>query len=125
MMVVEDHSAEFSSRLNSLWLKSETFANFHANVPNIYKDSHVEQKIKQNLMKISDQSSASFLLGNASTRLFLVAKVINHYLAREVLKINIIKGLYAEVDSEIRLIKQQIFPGNTKLLQMDAHFANI
>lgn len=111
MMMPEDVTAEFSSGFQALWLKAETFGHLHANFPDVQRDSRMDNKTKQVLMSVSDQSTASFLLNNSSTRFFLVAKVINNLLTREVLKITVIKGFSADADSEIGLIKRQIFPG--------------
>lgn len=110
-MMPEDQTAELSSGFQSLWLKGETFGHLHANFPDVQRDSRLEQKVKQVLMSVSDQSTASFLLNNSSTRYFLVAKVINNLLTREVLKLTVIKGFSAAGDSEIGQIKRQIFPG--------------
>jgi hypothetical protein len=118
LMMPEEHTAEFSSAFQSLWLKGETFGHLHVNVPDIQKDSRIEQKVKQVLMSISDSSTASFLLNNASTRYLLVAKVINNHLTREVLKLNVIKGFNASGDSEIGQIKRQIFPGKNSRKQI-------
>lgn len=110
-MMPEDYTTELSSGFQSLWLKAETFGHLYANVPDVQMDSRIDKKIKQVLMSVSDQSTASFLLNNASTRFLLVAKVINNLLTREVLKLNVLRGFNATADSEIGLIKRQIFPG--------------
>ncbi|KAK2762218.1 hypothetical protein FQN54_001228 [Arachnomyces sp. PD_36] len=110
MMMSEEYIALFPIEFRDLWLKAETFGHLHANAPDIQKDSRIDQKIKQVLMAVSDSSTASFLLNNATTRYFLVGKVINHILTREVLKISVVKGFNAATDSEIGQIKRQIFP---------------
>lgn len=111
MMIAEDPTSELSSAFQSLWLKIETFGHLHANFPDVQRDSRLEQKVKQVLMSVSDQSTASFLLNNSASRFFLVAKVINNLLTRDVLKLSVIKGFDAAGDSEIGQIKRQIFPG--------------
>lgn len=116
-MMPEDQTADLSSGFQSLWLKGETFGHLHANFPDVQRDSRLEQKVKQVLMSVSDQSTASFLLNNSLTRYFLVAKVINNLLTRDVLKLTVIKGFNAAGDSEIGQIKRQIFPGKKNTSQ--------
>lgn len=104
-------TAEFSSRLRELWTKTELFGQIHANVSSIYKDSHLDKRVKEYIMSVSDRQGASSLLGSPATRFFLVAKAINAFLVREVLKVTIIKGFDAQADMEIGGIKKQLFPG--------------
>jgi len=103
--------AEFSSRLRELWTKTELFGQVHANVPSIYKDSHLDKRVKEYIMSVSDRQGASSLLGSPATRFFLVAKAINAFLVHDVLKVTIIKGFDAQADMEIGGIKKQLFPG--------------
>lgn len=111
-------SSQFASRFQELWLKIERFGQIHANVPNVYNDSHIEKRIKEYIMAVSDQSNASFLLGSNVTRFLLFAKAINFYLVRDILKITIIKGFNAAADTEIGNIKKCLFPGEVPLCLM-------
>lgn len=103
--------AEFVSRSQELWRKAEVFGQMHANFPDVRKDSKVEQRLKDYLMAISDKYNASTLLGKEETRFYVVAKAINFYLVRDVLKITVVKGFDPVVDAEIGQIKNQLFPG--------------
>lgn len=105
--------SEFSSRLRELWTKTELFGQVHANVPSIYKDSHLDKRVKEYIMSVSDRQGASSLLGSPATRFFLVAKAINAFLVRDVLKVTVIKGFDAQADMEIGGIKKQLFPGTS------------
>ena len=103
--------AEFSSRFRELWAKTELFGQVHANTPNVYRDSQLDRQVKNYVMSVSDKYGASSLLGSSATRFFLVAKAINAFLVREVLKITVVKGFDPAADSEIGNIKKQLFPG--------------
>lgn len=102
---------EFASRLRELWAKTELFGQVHANTPNVYKDSHLDRRVKEYIMAVSDRNGASSLLGSPATRFFLAAKAVNAFLVREVLKVTIIRGFDVQADAEIGGIKKQLFPG--------------
>lgn len=102
---------DFASKFQDLWTNTETFGQVHANVPNIYRDSKLDKQVKEYLMATSDKMSASRLLANPATRYFLIAKLINFYLVRDVLKITVVKEFDAMADTEIGQIKKQMFPG--------------
>lgn len=103
--------AEFTSRLHELWTKTELFGQVHANTPSVYKDSHLDRRVKEYIMSVSDRQGASSLLGSPATRFYVVAKAINAFLVHDVLKVTIIKGFDAQADMEIGGIKKQLFPG--------------
>lgn len=103
--------SEFASRYRELWAKTELFGQAHANTPNVFKDSHLEKSVKDYIMMVSDKYGASSLLGSHGTRFFLVAKAINNFLAREVLKVSVIKGFDDQGDAEVGYLKRQIYPG--------------
>lgn len=105
--------AEFVSRLRELWAKTELFGQVHANTPNVYKDSHLDRRVKEYIMAVSDRNGASSLLGSPATRFFLVAKAVNAFLVREVLKVTVIRGFDVQADAEIGGIKKQLFPGES------------
>ena len=111
--------AEFSSRFRELWAKTELFGQVHANTPNVYKDSQLDRQVKNYVMSVSDKHGASSLLGSSETRFFLVAKAINAFLVREVLKITVVKGFDTAADSEIGNIKKQLFPGQWPIFLRD------
>jgi hypothetical protein len=108
---IEKHSTDLGKRLQGLFGKMEQWGQAHANVPNVYRDSRLEKRVKEYIMSVSDASTASHLLGNVKTRYFLVAKAINFYLVNEVLKITAVRGFDAVVDAEIEGLKGQLFPG--------------
>jgi len=109
---------EFSSRLRELWTKTELFGQVHANVPSVYKDSHLDKRVKEYIMSVSDRQGASSLLGSPATRFFLVAKAINAFLVHDVLKVTIIKGFDEQADMEIGGIKKQLFPGESLVIYL-------
>lgn len=106
---------EIASRFRELWAKTELFGQIHANTPNAFKDSHLDIRVKDYVMSVSDKHGASSLLDSPATRFFLVAKAINFFLAREVLKTTMIRGFNDQVDAEILSLKEQITPGQSFL----------
>ncbi|KAJ9219517.1 hypothetical protein DTO271D3_745 [Paecilomyces variotii] len=116
-------STGFVSRFQELWRKSEVFGQVHANLPDVRKDSKVDQRVKNYLMVISDTHGAFNLLGTDDTRFHLVAKAINFYLVREVLKITVVKGFDSVTDSEIGQIKKQLFPDTPVTVRNMMHIA--
>jgi hypothetical protein len=109
----EEKATAFGTQLQGLWAKSEAFGHKYATEPNAWKDSHLDQRVKDYAMAISDSKVASYLLNNPVTRPLQVAKAINFYLVRDVLKITVIKGFNNMVDVEIDQIKHQLRPGES------------
>ncbi|KAL4976969.1 hypothetical protein BDW66DRAFT_166116 [Aspergillus desertorum] len=100
--------ADFSTRFQTLMRMSEIFGQAHANLPNVFMDSHLDDHVKDYLMAISRGTKASDLLGNAATRAFLVAKAINWYLVEKILNIAVISGFDTAADWEISQIQEQM-----------------
>jgi hypothetical protein len=108
----ETRMTEFGTRFQAIWAKAETFGRAYAAEPSPSKDSNLEPQVKDYVMLISDTRVASFLLGNPATRPLHVAKAINFYLVRDILKYTeVIKGFNAAVDAEITRIKKQMSHG--------------
>ncbi|KAL3467503.1 hypothetical protein BJX64DRAFT_247873 [Aspergillus heterothallicus] len=100
--------ALFSTRFLGLMRLAEIFGKTHASLPNIFMDSHLDDRVKEYLMAISSRSQASVLIGNTATRGFFVAKAISYYLVRNVLSTSAIKGFDPSVDLEIDQIDEQM-----------------
>ncbi|CEN62512.1 hypothetical protein ASPCAL09146 [Aspergillus calidoustus] len=100
--------ADFSTRFSGLMRSVEIFGQAHASLPNIFMDSHLDDRVKDYLMAISSRSQASALIGNAATRGFFVAKAISYYLVHNVLTTSAIKGFDISVDLEIDQIEEQM-----------------
>lgn len=112
---VERNAAELGKRFQGLFGKTELFEWAHANMPNVYRDSRLGNLVKDYIMSVSDQLTASQLLGNQKTRYFLVANAVNVYLANEILKITAVRGFDMGVDAEIGKLKKHLFPGKCTL----------
>ncbi|KAL4934489.1 uncharacterized protein BDV17DRAFT_8667 [Aspergillus undulatus] len=108
---------DFSARFQALMRMSEVFGQTHASFPNIYNDSHMDNRVKDYLMAMSSGSRTSHLLEDAATRGFLVAKAINWYITEKILKVDVVMGFDASVDSEIKQIQDQIKASAAGLLQ--------
>ncbi|KKK13922.1 hypothetical protein AOCH_002835 [Aspergillus ochraceoroseus] len=111
--------ADFSTRFQELMRKSEVFGQTHANFPNIFRDSHLEDRVKEYLMAISNRAQASVLLGNVTTRCCLITKAVNFYLVEEVLRITVVRGFDTSTDLEIGQIQRQMTPADNLDGQLD------
>ncbi|OGM46727.1 protein phosphatase 2C [Aspergillus bombycis] len=97
-----------STRLQSLFSKTQTFGHMYTNFPSIQFDSHLNPQVKGYVMGISDKIHASTLLGNPCTRLCVVAKGINFYLVHNILQPTVVKGFDAYMDREIKQIQEYL-----------------
>ncbi|KAB8274374.1 hypothetical protein BDV30DRAFT_237814 [Aspergillus minisclerotigenes] len=97
-----------STRLQSLFSRTQKFGHMYTNFPSIQFDSQLNPRVKEYVMSISDKIHASTLLGNPCTRLCVVAKAINFYLVHEILQPTVVKGFDAQVDMEINQIQEHL-----------------
>lgn len=104
-------AAEFSARFDKLWERTEQFGQTFAGVPCTLKDLHLEKRTRDYLVGISDKVVASYLLNSPISRPFMVAKAVNFYVTRDILKIFVVKGFDAAVDDEMGKIKKHLAPG--------------
>lgn len=100
-----------STRLQSLFSRTQTFGHMYTNFPSIQFDSQLNPRVKEYVMNISDNIHASTLLGNPGTRLCVVAKAINFYLVHHVLQPIVIRGYDAQMDMEIKQIQKHLTIG--------------
>ncbi|KAE8142606.1 hypothetical protein BDV38DRAFT_278127 [Aspergillus pseudotamarii] len=97
-----------STRLQSLFSKTQTFGHMYTNFPSIQFDSQLNPWVKEYVMNISDKIHASTLLGNPCTRLCVVAKAINFYLVHHILQPIVVRGFDAQMDMEIKQIQKHL-----------------
>lgn len=103
------NAAEISSRFRDLWAKTELFSQLYTNTPNAFRDSHLDTRVKDYIMTVSDKHGASSLLESRATRFFLVTKAVNFFLAQEVLKDTVvISGFNNETDAEVSSLMDQL-----------------
>ncbi|KAL4893746.1 hypothetical protein BDV59DRAFT_201516 [Aspergillus ambiguus] len=113
----DDTFLEIWARLQTLWTKTESYGMTYANIPCIQVDSQMGQNVKDYVISLSDQAQASTLLGQPTTRYCLVAKAINYYLIKEVMKITAAKGFDASSDEEMGHIKQMMYPDTPQVVR--------
>ncbi|KAE8399173.1 hypothetical protein BDV37DRAFT_287822 [Aspergillus pseudonomiae] len=97
-----------STRLQSLLSRTLTFGHMYTNLPSVQFDSHLNPRVKEYVMSISDKIHASTLLGNPCTRLCVVAKGINFYLVHNILQPTVVKGFDAHMDKEIKQLQEHL-----------------
>ncbi|RAQ64309.1 protein phosphatase 2C [Aspergillus flavus] len=97
-----------STRLQSLFSRTQKFGHMYTNFPSIQFDSQLNPRVKEYVMSISNKIHASTLLGNPCTRPCVVAKAINFYLVHEILQPTVVKGFDAQVDVEINQIQEHL-----------------
>ncbi|THC97813.1 hypothetical protein EYZ11_002729 [Aspergillus tanneri] len=106
-----------SIRFRNLYQRTEIWGYTHANVPQIRKDSRLDAQKKEYLIALADRSQVSALLGDTSTRYYLVAKALNYYLVQEILKISVAR-LYDSLEVDLR-------SANTPLMRQLAILATV
>ncbi|KAE8417413.1 hypothetical protein BDV36DRAFT_296150 [Aspergillus pseudocaelatus] len=97
-----------STRLQSLFSRTQTFGHMYTNFPSIQFDSQLNPRVKEYVMNISDKIHASTLLGNPCTRLCVVAKAINFYLVQHILQPIVVRGFDAQMEMEIKQIQKHL-----------------
>lgn len=107
-----------STRLQSLFSRTQKFGHMYTNFPSIQFDSQLNPRVKEYVMSISNKIHASTLLGNPCTRPCVVAKAINFYLVHEILQPTVVKGFDAQVDVEINQIQEHLTIGMLSNLQL-------
>lgn len=107
----EQKVTEFGARFQGLWTKSEAFGRAYAGEPSAWNDSHLDPRVKDYILSTSDSKVAWHMLSNPVTRPLQIAKAINFYIVRDILRITVIKGFDFTADHEISQIRRHLFPG--------------
>lgn len=107
----EKGALEFERRFAQLWIKTQQFGELQANVPNVQRDKALDRIVKDYIMKVSSQRTASRLLFDSKTRCVLVTKAIAFYIVEEVLKLTTVSGFDKDIDAKVANCFGQLHPG--------------
>lgn len=88
---------------------AEKFGWSHVNFPSSHKDKLIPQAIKDRLLQTAAPAQAFPLMTSPATRFLLVAKVINQWVQRNVLKADSFRGFDTECDTNIDRNRNQIY----------------
>ncbi|KAH8434224.1 uncharacterized protein LDX57_011862 [Aspergillus melleus] len=103
--------SNISARLVDLYRRVGVWASVHANVPLHRWNSNLGPQAEEYLKGLADPSQLPALLSFPTTRHFLVAKAINYYLVRNILKVNIAGAFSTVASQEISEIQTQLAAG--------------
>lgn len=95
-----------ANRFEILWTRTEAFARIHASMPGA-TNRQPGKPVMDYIARASDETIASALLSNDTTRYHIVAKVVNFFITNEILRIEAAWGFDANMDSMIDNFKHQ------------------
>jgi hypothetical protein len=98
----------FSAKFDALFTMSERYAFAHINFPSSAKDAMLSSYIKGKLELVAG-SSAGNLMSNGQTRYHIIARVINQWVSKYVLRRTCFSGLDEEVDANIEMYANSIY----------------
>jgi len=100
---------DLKQALQKIFDMSEKYAYAHANHPSTAGDNALPQAIKEKLMKAAGSHNAFPLMTTPQTRYLLVARVVNQWLVKHVMKYNTYTGFDKRADQAIEKAKSQIY----------------
>ncbi len=98
----------FPEKFEKLFTMSERYAYAHVNFPSAAKDAMLSSYVKDKLQSIGG-SYAGQLMSNGQTRYYMVARIINQWLCKHVLKRTVFCGFEAKVDATIKELGESIY----------------
>ena len=103
------HDLGFPAKFEKLFTMSERFAYSHVNFPSSARDSMLSSYIKGKLEMVAGSKSAGNLMSNSQTRLHIVARVINQWICKHVLRRTCFSGLDKDIDTNIEMHAASIY----------------
>ena len=98
----------FPSKFAALFTMSERYAFSHVNFPSSAKDGMLSSYIKGKLEQVAG-ASAGNLMSNGQTRYHLVARLMNQWICKHILRRSCFSGLDREVDTNIEMHAGSIY----------------
>ena len=99
----------FAAKFQTLFTMADRYAFAHVNFPSSTKDSWLNSSIKDRLTKASLPVSPYSFMSNAQTRYLMVAKILNGWICKHILKATSFKGFDKEADARIDHNRNQIY----------------
>ena len=98
----------FSAKFDALFTMSERYAFAHTNFPSSAKDAMLSSYIKGKLELVAGNSAGN-LMSNGQTRYHIIARVINQWISKHVLRRTCFSGLDEVVDANIEMYANSIY----------------
>jgi len=98
----------FSAKFDALFTMSERYAFAHINFPSSAKDAMLSSYIKGKLELVAGNSAGN-LMSNGQTRYHIIARVINQWISKHVLRRTCFSGLDEEIDANIEMYASSIY----------------
>ncbi|KAH8699056.1 hypothetical protein BGW36DRAFT_406901 [Talaromyces proteolyticus] len=115
---------ELASRFQKIWASSEHFANTYGASGEPLHPRHLATRLKDHMMIDARAEVAVQFMNNAVARPLYVAKVVNFYLCKDILKYTeVVRAFDQAIDAEITNLKKKIShdtPGSVKYLLLGA-----
>ena len=99
----------FPAKFEKLFIMSERFAYSHINFPSSARDGMLSSYIKGKLEMVAGSKSAGNLMSNSQTRLHIVARIINQWISKHVLRRTCFSGLDRDIDTNIEMHAASIY----------------
>jgi len=97
-----------SAKFDALFTMSERYAFAHINFPSSAKDAMLSSYIKGKLELVAGNSAGN-LMSNGQTRYYIIARVINQWISKHVLRRTCFSGLDGEIDANIEMHANSIY----------------
>ena len=113
----------FAAKFEALFTMSERYAFSHINFPSSTKDGMLSSYVKGKLEQVAG-SSAGNLMSNGQTRYHTVARVINQWISKHVLRRTCFSGLDKDIDANIEKHASSIYQSKCEYRSRstDAHW---
>jgi hypothetical protein len=106
----------FPAKFQALFVMSERYAFSHINFPSSAKDAMLSSYNKAKLEQVA-ASSAGNLMSNGQTRYHIVARVMNQWISKHILRRTCFSGLDKDIDANI-----QMHAGSIYQSELQPHF---
>ena len=106
----ETDDFDFPSDITRLYKLVEEWTRNYANLPNAQRDTVLPSKLVKALDSAAHPSATPGLLSSGSTRYLLVARYLNEFLEKNILKIKVIKGFSPSHENILKKLKSDLQP---------------
>lgn len=102
------HNLSFATKFEALFTMSERYAFSHINFPSSAKDGMLSSYVKGKLEQVAGKSAGN-LMSNGQTRYHIIARVMNQWVCKHILRRCCFNGLDQDVDKSIEIHANSIY----------------
>jgi hypothetical protein len=102
------HNLSFATKFEALFTMSERYAFSHINFPSSAKDGMLSSYVKGKLEQVAGKSAGN-LMSNGQTRYHIIARVMNQWVCKHILRRCCFSGLDQDVDKSIEMHTNSIY----------------